>query len=1463
MSQIHPIPIIIKKWRWDDNEGFNLDSIFVFIGHDIPGNITKALADFEKKINEKYTNKVLDSYFGGGFVKKITGIFGANGRGGNQVGGDATDDTLDIPTSVDMSLFETNEESEENMPEIPEDEPEPLPGLTDSTISIHEILKKQDDEHKTLKVPKPAQEATRNVNGKSTLSFIYENIWSVETPMDLKNKIWVYLNVPSICQHLTYYNGIDNIPVQYNIYNNNKLIKINLLATLHSADKYNGIPILNHYYAFRDFFKIKSMENFTLIEKFSEGIFDLYDSRDFLKKVELKSQRDQNTQSLLYYGFFILFWPIFTFEMFQEYVHTLIANLPKIYPELFPNKTDLKESYKKENELFGSFHSLYDSPKSKSIVKEIEKHLFVQITNNNVLNFAFGTSAMVILSLRNIFDKLPMSDTFVAIKFITLHNNTKITLNKTFKNEKEIDMAITLNSLMLRCNVYDKAISGSHTFDITLYDNGNYFVKCLWNEQSTYTFHDGTKFAASFINEKLIKVINGWKGIMINESYKLPCITENNVQYSHIGANIFYRKNLSSAEVRILHHILAEFNEARIFESGSSDNIADNYNLTYYMLKGNHQQDTDLIIKKNPTITNTYEYLSKEVIGTKWSQLYVHNKLINIYLRQTDVRFILNGMWDIEFNILYSYIILAIYLTNLNSTLKNSKYADIAKKSSNVSISAARNSKQLKQLDPVLYDFRRYSSKLTHSRICQKPNQPHLLTQEELESLSAKEKNKVVKYWNFTTQTDAYYYAPNPKYPYINFIVGKHPAGFCIPCAKKSPVTNKNKTKKMIYDICMKEHKYEKERKNLIQETRYIMNYGKPIDVGRLCKLPENTMEPLFYESFSEYNGIDEECFKDDRYLLFGVEQKFGDVLFVGFLNILLMALETNITDLIATLTKSIKAKPNMFNTILDGAITKHFNTHKDFTDAMHQVFLSDSLVSTSMISVPWNDIFIDIAFSYLSIVTVEFVDYVGKRSNFDQSEFIKHESDPLQAGDMIELVMNNKIDVILSNPDSYRYVLVLRKLKYVTPVFFLNPFVYYKTKLINKMLFDNKDNITRIISNLLTHNDDAGVDNPTRFNNHYLYLNTIKNFVSATKFNITEFYINKHNQCYYIGIKYGDKSTFYIPVVTTEWTPVANVTAKYEICSYKSDFSQINEFLLQYNKWIGSTAIHIEKWIGNGKAKTCCGFMFSGVNFYFTPIPLAAALKIKDVPVWNIPYNIVDINSAIYNNKPIKSDKLVSQISDHFYEHHIYQLLIIEFTSLLCKEKNIKLRTEIKKAISLNKKLLDIFEDIFVLLTSYYSGNPGDMVDVEKIEDYNSVIMAINEVVSKQQNKSFIYAAIDSTVYNFDKLSVNRLRTMPRDKIYKELYDLSKKIVQIGTVPKPTEIPNILSSCSLHPAYYCKGTKLIMSEQKLKRLLDILAADIQNPIKEKWLFSPIFSENVIDFLKFESHPNTNITIEV
>ena len=79
-------------------------------------------------------------------------------------------------------------------------------------------------------------------------------------------------------------------------------------------------------------------------------------------------------------------------------------------------------------------------------------------------------------------------------------------------------------------------------------------------------------------------------------------------------------------------------------------------------------------------------------------------------------------------------------------------------------------------------------------------------------------------------------------------------------------------------------------------------------------------------------------------------------------------------------------------------------------------------------------------------------------------------------------------------------------------------------------------------------------------------------------------------------------------------------------------------------------------------------------------------------------------------------------------------------------------------------------------------------------------------------------------------------------------------------------EFENTLTICSEKNVKnkfknHCKNNKLIIPKNKFDIYIDILASDILNPFKSKWILSSIFTEKNINFLKFIKRQYETIVI--
>lgn len=1279
-------------------------------------------------------------------------------------------------------------------------------GGDDQEISLEDIYALTDISHPEIKIKK-------DKNAKNKVIYLYDDLFEFDNIFEFKKKIAMVTKIPIYKQHVWYNYNKKIYNLKYNIYFKKNAIDVNLLDIVkNKVEEYiQDIPILINYYNIRNMLKITTDEPFTILNDiYAKGVneFNLFNLDDFVNK----KLNNKNQYEIVYYGFVVLFWPMMSFSVWLDYINNTNEDFEKIYPDLSLNV--IKKTFDIESKITNSAINFYNS--NSVLKKEIEKNLFIGIISSSIYVFSGITHS--IINLRNLFDLIVLSDVIISLVYHLNYEGKDILLTKTNpKNKEKIKTNVPINVLMVRISVEMSYM------DIYIYQDGNMVVKAYWPEDKLYKFSDVFEITSTNVNF-IINRINKLKSAVINSSYDLKPMSIKNSKFSEIYVSLIYRMPVKLYEFNIIESILKEYADGNIVIV--DDINKDTNTQTYYFNKGMYKFDASRI-ENSIILSNYYNYLTNSTTKAKWQQFFEHMRKTIFQYRHGDIKISIENIKEEEFDIFYMYII------NVFAMMEERKKNYIVKESDKTIVK--QNIKTLKYQDPILYDFKKiYKASTVYSRICQRQNQPMILNENEYNALDDKKRENVVKYWNFTTQSPANYYCPNPKYPYIQFTTNKHPKKYCIPCCKIKPV--QNDIKNAIYKQCLAEHIYEKQNQNLAINTRYIMLYGKYITPGRLCSLPEETIEPLLYD-------VIETDYKT-KYYIYGVEQNIKNNKEVGYIAALAFSLDLTVVDLCLKVIDLIKNQPIYFKMLIDGKIIKYFSSESTLIDFIENTFI---YVNLETADIPWNDIFIDIAYYYLFIISVIFDDFSTKSK------------------ETIKLVVSNKIANIGSS--NYNSLMIIKNKNVYNPIYKINELVYFRTKIIDKKLYNYDDEITPIIQKI----NDTNVEN---------YLSIYNKFIQTTNYKITKYFVNSYNLCYYIEISMGLKK-IYLPVAFSEYN-VENANIEYEtfkIKSHNTSFRHLNNFIKGFNHWIALESekkgfikqnagknlpleqrvdpiynyIKVDKWIylDNpwSKSKTqfskhIIGFIHNNINYYHQPLLENYAKKLKRAPLERILYHPDDINESLALNSIVKDDR-VKNITKNIYDFHLYELLLIEFIVLLNKEKNIEMRTKIKKQII---------------------NNIDDVISLVDDEDILALTHQINDYIVNHRDKKILLSQIDSTIYAFDRIKLESLKTMGKEQLVAELTKLSKRIVTV--VPKSildkisiNDFPNIFVSCQDHSNIYCKKNKLMITSTNLKTLLDIMASDILNPFKAKYIFNPIFTISVINFFKFIKRHNEIIGI--
>jgi len=1221
---------------------------------------------------------------------------------------------------------------------------------------------------------------------------------------------------------------------------------------------------------------------------------------------------------IVYYGLIVLFWPMLTFSAWIDYTENSIDNFNKIYPEIGLNP-DNEKIFKLERDITESAFDFYYS--NDKLRTDIGKKLFVGITYTTML--VESSYYRNILNIRNLFDELKLDANMPACKCTITYRNQNIVLTKVFMDNKEISVTAVNNNIIIRiANEYSP-------LDLYIYHNGTYIVKSKWQEDKLYTFDDIKDITSKKINP-IITMINKLGTSIIDPNTKLELMTPKNIKISESNMTLIYREQIKTQEFQVIRNILSEYQKAGIVRLSI---INDNENiLEYYFAKGMYEFNIKKI-ENIMTLDNYYSYLTNPVVNARWIKLFQSSRKTIIHYKHGDIKISIDGIKDEEYTIFY------IYMLNIFDMMYQQikHYKDISSQKASKDITIKQNVKTLIHYDPVLYNFKKlYNSPIVYSRLCQRKNQPAIISEEVYNKLSKQEKERITKYWNFTTNSPAYYKCPNSKYPNLQFIIKRHPKDYCIPCCKiKTIDKHKDIAKSAIYNSCIEHHKYTKEKYNFITDTRYIMKYGKPIVPGRICSLPEETLEPLFYESFFEsiiepkleehkapskgdklsksdnadkYGKAEEQSEKDNKfryeksdkyhtdkyqsikYYLYGIDQEIKYTTEVGYITSLIYAMDISYDDFFKMAISALKSNETNFKMLLNGHIFTYVKNTASLISNIESAFISPAIIGEDKY-IPWNDIFIDIAYYYLNILSVIFQDFSTS----------SHQN--------IKLIISSKINRINLQDQVYKIIFLVRRKNIYNPIFKANSIVYFKTKIFDQKLFKYNDNITDVIIKIDEFNKSevaAGAAISLDIYRQFLSSHSIAS--TTSEYTLSAYYVNGNNQCYYIKIMRNTKP-IYMPVKFSDYVREKGIDIIYTPfkIANASSIELMNTFIKDLNNWIESKSrkkkpqksieseeppleqntkyIRIDEWIyldnpwtKSGRSKNdnesfkndhnVIGFICDNINYYHTPLSYKQAKKINTAANFKrILYHPDKINEGL-GSKIIVQDSRTKNIMQNIYDYHIYELLLLEYIMLLNKEKNAMLRHEIKKNIlkMTSNNVKEITDDITSMITEYYVKYPDQKQYMT--DDIDKISSQINKYQVEHRNKKELINQINTYTYSFDKIKINELRLMPQEQLIKELHHLSKQIVNIlnpnaiqSALKKKKDFPNIMVSCFDDDTIYCKNNKLMITQSNLDSLLNIMAADILNPFKSKWIFNSLFVDNIISYLKFKRRPHEAIEI--
>jgi hypothetical protein len=1215
---------------------FNIVSTYVFLG-----DKSKQVYNAANSLNVKNNNvhgpneKILQKEFGKNWrqmflPKKLHAING--GDAGNSSLGDVYSDILGQILSDSLGDEEVK--------------------ITEKDIESTELDDKLFEDTKTVVVTDTDK---KSINVKQ-LNIASTKIFNEDTVMDLKEKIYIETLIPPFRQHLFWLDSQNNVVIPYECFVDN-IYDVDI-RTLTNGELVEGsIYVDKSLYHSKNDIKIIPRDTFILVDELPLTLY-VVDLNMFVlanKKMLINNINDKYKTDYIYYGFILKYFPYLPLDVFRTYIINE-HEIPVKYPKLSPSKTILRKKYDAEE---------------KIILEANELNVNIPMGITRIFGEVLGTS---VVNTRNIFDILSVNESTPEIHAYLSHEDQKYLIKKTYKYNHEtyrFPLEMTHGVIVLIKHKEKKSNQIKNIF-VGFLPNGNYQIKTTIDDDVSGGFDETISYIGDIVNP-LIDKLNMYSN-EIGSSYKH--VTKHNIHYKSLDINLFWKRSLLDAEYRLVRDLFSEFVSAGMIIDRKFGAIFE-----FVFSKGMYVFDEGMIeniIKLTTDVKNYYAYMISPDTMEKWDETF-GGKHVRMHHRTTDIKFEMLNLVETEYHSFKKYI--AYVINHANKALKNT---NLQNRSNNV-----KKLQKLREYDPVLYNLKKYGSKHNYSILCQNPTQPLILTEDELKNMSNKNKEKLVKYWNFTLKKPAYYTCPNPKYPHFNFIIGMHPLNYCMPCCKK--VQSKETSKKSkVSEQCLNNHVWDK---NIEHDfTRYVSIYGKELAAGRLSKLPPG-LSTLF-ENTSKLN-----------YYLYGVDKgiEIYTMEINSFINII--KIYTKLDQLFVKLST---IDLTIYKQLLNGKLINILQ-YDEFSKYMIKLSKKDKNFNVMDIhNKLTTELLIELLIEGLARLETFGIIIFNESQSFYISPFVK------TSNKIKHYILLNKLH------NSYSIICLVEPEKFFT-----------RGDIHTKMFAADSKTITTLFDIIEYESDEVQYDK-------LIDLNIIKKFCVYDKIILK--YISNYNLCY--GVLIDSKiGKYYMPVnfsanvednipISLDIPNVktfAKMNLKFSTLHKKIDAFNAAKFK-NYRKILIDNMITIEDNSTNEFLHDIQVFKFGVQDGRFNEF-FKKSIKVP------MAHSLDDVNFVIKNMLPPQIDKLNTDLGKAYYTNLKYQLFYNEFLTHMQKERNTSLRNKIKNTRNVEELLKYYPDDYELLKTNNLSQHFSfDYVTLHKLHklDKKDIIKQLKDIVKE-----------------------------------------------------------------------------------------------------------------------------------
>lgn len=895
---------------------------------------------------------------------------------------DETPETVSgpAPLAEDDPFSEPPQEMKPAPSKVPK--PSVKPETTAKPSTKPETKPDSDTKPETTVKPSPDAPAESKPNAKSSKVRLAERItakvhlFPEDRIGDLKEKIYLATSVPPYCQHLYYIDSDDvSHPLQYQIISESPII-LDIRQDLRLA-KVAGIPVHRNT---SNELHVQARDHFYTLEQLlqADGYkhLNMLDMRDFMRSVPTIAG-DSHQLNLVYYGFLSLYFPTLNWDAFQLLVRDsgqkAETSLTDTYPELQPSLSVLTKRYAAEEKLLDEVHSWSDSKANTGRQPSIK---------SSVLQSRYNRALVNIPALLNLLETSPevplirarLYHNYKSVFVTKLHSATGEAAFEHLKYRMQMpEMSCIILGIRLTARGSSRTSgekpkgktggkdtnlskdgsqnsSEKHNFGmLVIRSHGPVQFRTNWAEDDHMSFARLAQFSDA-VNAQ-ITAINALGRSVFTSSYTLPEMLEHNTQYSSLTLHLFWGRSLDSDQFQTMKNTFQNDISSAVIAPLPAEEVVPIGTHSFHYMKGMAYDEllTTSDYNYSPDLDD-YSYLTNAKSRVRWLAAYGHGRTCTIVTRTTDTRIEIQDVREQEFEQIRRYILFRLETLVFGKTKPK---ADQGPNTRNLL-------RLLKSRDPELYNFKQHGSDIVYSRICQRAHQPIPLSEQEAQEY-AKSNRKAqapTKYRNFTTGQPMYYVCPNPKFPHLSFITGQHPKNYCLPCCKKTLLEGTESTKKGLqHTNCLNTGHYE-DSSNDPGNSRYIMNYGKPIEINRLGHLPEVFLRYLLYNSQTITDANLRDISKP-AYYLYGVPQHSA-VSDVGVLFAASNALGLSTTDYLKGLVSYLREHPTMFAGLIQGRMPEYFQDVKELSAALMEL-AGDRSASRAARFAMWNNVLIEL----------------------------------------------------------------------------------------------------------------------------------------------------------------------------------------------------------------------------------------------------------------------------------------------------------------------------------------------------------------------------------------------------------------------------------------------------------------------------------------------------------------------